>query len=601
MVWEVSRGWMLAWGAGLIVLGLIPGGIVYTTKWLVDAVDVAMGGGLAKDNVLPVLVPLAVMGGLLITQQVLQRLIGWVQAVQGEIVQDAIKAEIHRKATEIDFSFFDRPDFYDLLQQADSQASSRALSIVRNVGTVVRSAITFVSIAAILATYSIWLPVVLFVGAVPAVWLMVRQQQRYHAWWRSVTHRHRWAAYLNLLLINRFNAAEVRLYDAGPYLAEQYQDVRRELREANVRLQRDQAIAGIVAGLLALLMTAGVMGWMVWRAFIGAASLGDLALFYQAVNQAQSLVRSLLGTFGDLYTSTLYLEHVFQLLDMEAEQREPVDPVPVPRPIRQGIHFEHVTFAYPDSDRPALQDFSLEVPAGGLVAVVGANGAGKSTLTKLLCRLYDPQEGRVLIDGVDLRQMNRKELQRRISIMFQFPVQYQTTVWENLALGNREAARKQLREAARYAKAHEFIERLPRGYDTVLGRLFSGGAELSGGQWQRIALARAYAREADIVVLDEPTSFMDSWAELEWLRLFKQMVQGRTALIITHRFSTAMHADVIHVMDDGAVVESGTHQELLERGGLYAASWQEQMKAAGERNGVTASSSPFTIEEPRRQ
>lgn len=259
---------------------------------------------------------------------------------------------------------------------------------------------------------------------------------------------------------------------------------------------------------------------------------------------------------------------------------DPAEPAPVPEALRDGIRFRGVTFRYPSSARPALQGFDLDIPAGRVTAIVGPNGAGKSTLVKLLCRFYDPSEGTVELDGVDLRSLPLAKLRRAITVLFQEPVRYHETVAESIALGDLAAApgRDEVVAAARAAGAEGLISRLPQGYDTPLGRWFADGQDLSMGEWQRLALARAFLRRAPLVVLDEPTSAMDSWAEADWLARFRAFAAGRTAVVITHRFTTAMHADLIYVMDAGRVVESGSHAELVARGGRYAESWQAQMR-----------------------
>jgi ATP-binding cassette subfamily B protein len=268
---------------------------------------------------------------------------------------------------------------------------------------------------------------------------------------------------------------------------------------------------------------------------------------------------------------------------------------------QESIAFKNVSFRYPEADTYVLEDFSLTLPAQKVTAIVGENGAGKTTLSKLLGRLYDPQEGRVLIDGVDVREYRVRDLREQITTLFQQPMRYQATVTQNIVTGNVHRAHSQeaLEEAARRAMIHETIQDLPKGYDTQLGHWFENGTDLSGGQWQRIALARAYYRDAPIVILDEPTSAMDSWAENRWLQSFGRLIdEGRTAFIITHRFTTAMHADIIHVMHDGKIIESGTHDELVDRGGHYAESWKAQVEqgwrasAQDETNGAAVPPRP---------
>jgi ATP-binding cassette subfamily B protein len=299
-------------------------------------------------------------------------------------------------------------------------------------------------------------------------------------------------------------------------------------------------------------------------------------------------MRALLGSVGQIYSNTLFLEGLFEFLDLEPRVIDPRTPAPVPDSLVKGIRFRNVTFRYPANERAALQDFCLSVPAGQTVAIVGANGAGKSTLVKLLCRFYDPEAGSIELDGVDLRQVSLDDLRDHVSVLFQTPVSYYATAGQNIALGSLWAApgAAEIETAARDAGAHEVITRLPQGYETLLGRWFTDGTDLSGGEWQRIALARAFLRRSHIIILDEPTSFMDSWAEADWLDRFRALVAGRTAVIITHRFTTAMRADVIHVMDQGRIVESGSHQELLNAGGRYARSWaaqtQSRMSASDE-------------------
>ena len=581
LVWKASKGYTTIWAISLVIQGLIPAAVVYVTKWLVDAVAGAVGSGLSAHTVESVVTPALVMGGLLVLQQGLGSLTGWIRSAQTERVQDEVKELIHVKAVSVDYGFYESSEYFDLLQEANTQATSRTLGVLRNLGTLGQNTITFVSIALILATYSAWLPLILLVGTAPAIAVVVWQNRKYHLWWKTTTRHRRWANYLDVLFVEPRFAAEMRLYNLGDHFIEEYQKTRSWLRVENLRMLRNQSLAGILAVFQGLLVTAGIMVWMGWRALRGLASLGDLALFYQAINQGQSLMRGLLNSAGQIYTDTLFIEHLFDFLEIEPTLAEPLAPVPFPTPLQEGVTFEGVTFAYPGTHRPAIDHFDLNIPAGKTVAIVGENGAGKSTLLKLLCRFYDPDQGRILVDGIDVRDMEKATVRRNISVLFQHPVHFQATARENIEIGDLGLEHTSAVEAAaRGAGADEFIERLPKQYETVLGRLFPEGTDLSGGQWQRVALARAYYRHAPILLLDEPTSFMDSWAEHAWLRRFNALAEGRTVLMITHRFTTAMQADIIHVMDGGTIVESGTHADLVRRDGQYAASWAEQIRQA---------------------
>jgi ATP-binding cassette subfamily B protein len=290
-------------------------------------------------------------------------------------------------------------------------------------------------------------------------------------------------------------------------------------------------------------------------------------------------MRGILSHISDIYDNSLFLEDLFAFLELESHIKEPSQPAPVPRTFRKGIRFENVSFHYPGSQRFVVKDFDLDVPAGKIAAIVGANGAGKTTLIKLLNRFYDPQNGSIYIDDIDLRNFNVQDLRRRITIMFQEPVQLYTTARENISFGDLKINPDEIeiKRAADEAGLGPIIEKLPQNYDTLLGKFFEGGTDLSVGEWQRIALARAFYRNAPIILLDEPTSAMDPWAEVDWLKRFRTLAKNRTAIIITHRFTTAAFADTIHVMDEGQIVESGQHEQLISSGGRYAKSWIDQM------------------------
>ncbi len=331
----------------------------------------------------------------------------------------------------------------------------------------------------------------------------------------------------------------------------------------------------------------------------GLVTLGDLALFYQAFNQGQSLLRSILGNLSQVYSNSLFLGDLFEFLALEPQVVDPVAPRPFPEPdagpiapvlpatrtVGPSICFRSVGFRYPGNGRPILENLNLEIGAGQTAAIVGPNGAGKSTLIKLLCRLYDPSTGEIELGGTNLRDLPVETLRQHMSVLFQEPVQFNASAAENIAMGNGTEHREDIEAAARAAGADGPIERLRDGYDTLLGTWFDGGTDLSVGEWQRIALARAFLRRAPVVVLDEPTSAMDAWAEADWLSRFRDILRGSTTIMITHRFTSARHADIIFVMDGGCIVEAGTHEQLLERNGRYAQGWRSQV-AAGDGHGA---------------
>ncbi|MFN3596567.1 MAG: ABC transporter ATP-binding protein [Rubricoccaceae bacterium] len=602
LVRQAAPVWSVVWAALIVVQGLLPVALVALTKWVVDAVADAIGQGLSTETVVLVVTPAALMGGLLLLQRVMGGLMEWVGTAQAELVDDHVRGLIHEKAVAVDFGFYESSEYHDLLEQVRTQGSSRTLQLLQNVGGLGQATVTFVSIAALLASYAWWIPLALAASAYPAFLIVLRHNRIYHRWWQETTPQRRLGAYFDTMLTLDGAAAEVRVNRLGEGFRARYREVRRVLREARLRLLRNQIIARTGAAFLGLIVTAAVMLWIVARALRGQATIGDLALFYGAFNQGQAVVGGILQNAGQVYVNTLFLEHLYRFLGLRNTVVETEGGAAFPSEVREGIRFEKVHFSYPGAERPALQGLDLEIPAGKMVAVVGENGAGKSTFIKLLCRFYDPDAGRITVDGIDLREIPQDELRRHISVLFQFPMKYQMTAAQNIRMSDgfggppAEGDEARIKAAAVAAGADGFLEALPARYETLLGRWFENGTELSGGQWQRVALARAFFREAPIVILDEPTSYMDSWSENDWLARFRRMVEGRMSLVITHRFTTAMQADIIYVMDQGRVVEAGTHAELVRRGGHYAASWHAQVlqaeKAGQENRGATLASAP---------
>ena len=574
LVWGAARWWTLAWGVLLIGQGLIPAGLALLLRALVNHL-------VASRQWASVAPPALGIAGLWIAGQLLSSALSWVRAVQAERVQDEVHRLIHVQALRLDLAFYDHPESYDQLHRARVDAISQPLALLESLGTLVQSGLGFLVLAGILFTYAAWLPLLLVSTAIPGLLLVARHTLKEHRWNLEHTSQERRARYLDWLITERSAAAELRLFDLGTYHRKAFESLRESLREGRLRLVREGAVTELEAGFLAWAGSLAGLGWMLHRTLIGRVGLGDLLLCFQAFQQCQVLLRSLLEGAGKIYRSLLFVENLDEYLGL----RPAILPGPAGEsglPVEDSIRFEGVGFTYPGGFHPALDGFNLEIPKGKVVALVGHNGAGKSTLVKLLCRFYDPDAGRILLDGVDLRELDLVALRRRIAVLFQDPVHYHASVRENIAFGDLEGLSDlpRVRQAAQDAGALEPIERLPGEFEALLGKWF-GGAELSGGEWQRIALARAFFRRASLVILDEPTSSMDSWAEQDWLGRFRTLTAGRTALMITHRFTTAMHADIIHVLDKGRVVESGTHGELVALGGAYAGSWAAQMREIG--------------------
>jgi ATP-binding cassette, subfamily B, bacterial len=576
LVWTAARFWTIPWAALLIAQGLLPIATVYLTRPLVDSLLSAIRSG---GSFRPALIKAVLMAGVLLAAEALRGLESWVRTAQSELVRNHIRQRVQAKSAEVDLGFYETPDFFDHLHRAKAEAAHVPLALIENLGGLAQNGITLVAMAVVLTTFGLWLPLALLASTLPALYVVLRYAVRQHEWWVRATPDERRADYYDSVLTSRDHAAELRLFDLGPRFQACFRDLRSELSGERIALARGQSLAGFAAGAAALAITGLSLLWMGRRAFRGQASAGDLALFYQAFQQGLGLARTLLGNVGQIYRNSLFLEGLFEFLDLEPLIANGPDPVSGPERLCRGIRFRSVAFRYPGSTRLALEDFSLEVKAGTIVAIVGENGAGKSTLIKLLCRFYDPDSGSIEIDHRNLRDFALEGLRSRISVLFQEPAHYNATVAANIAPWD-GAALEAIEKAARAAGADSVAAKLPLGYEHMLGRWFRDGAELSVGEWQRIALARAFLREAPILVLDEPTSAMDPWAEADWLERFRKLAVGRTAVLITHRFTTARIADRIAVVVDGRVVEQGTHEELLERGGRYAAGWTAQFEGS---------------------
>jgi ATP-binding cassette subfamily B protein len=585
LAWEASRPWTIAWLGLLVIEGLVPVGLVYLTKLVVDALVAALKNGPAGPNARGVFITIGLLAAITLLSEVVRAAISWVRAVQAELMKDYINGLIHEKSVSVDLSFYEFPDYYDHLHRARAEASFRPVALLESLGGLFQNGVTLVAMGAILIPLGPWLSVALLVSTLPAFFVVLRYALVQYRWRLRTTPDERRATYYDWLLTTPESAAEVRLFGLGAQFQSVYQSLRRRLRTERFELARRQSVAELGASLSALLITGGALTWMAWQAMQGRVTLGDLALIYAALNQGQRLMRSLLENVGQLYANSLFLGNLFEFLALTPLIKEPSpQEAKLPRDVAEQIRFEHISFTYPESRRKALDDFNLTVPAGKIVAIVGPNGAGKTTLIKLLCRFYDPESGQIKIDNYDLKSIPTEHLRRLVTVLFQQPVHYNVSLRENIEFGDleHEPEQSEIEAAVAAAGAEGIVSRLPQGYESLLGRWFAGGTELSVGEWQRVALARAFLRQAPIIILDEPTSALDPWAEADWLKRFRKLAVGRTAIIITHRFTTAMHADVIHVLEEGHIVESGSHHQLLTRNGRYADSWSKQITAAGE-------------------
>jgi ATP-binding cassette, subfamily B, bacterial len=581
LIWAASRYWTLAWLGLLLVQGVLPAATVYLTRSIVDSIVAVAGANISPSSIQTLLLPALLMAGVLLLGEGLQGASEWVRTAQSELVQDHISGLVHQQAIAIDYGCYESAEYNDYLERARQGASSRALGLLENTGSVLQNSITLFTMAIVLIQYGIGLPLLLVVSALPAFYVALQTNVSQYKWSRRSTTVRRRLQYYEFLLLGTWSAAELRIFNFGPHFMGEYQRLRKILRHEQLKLIQDQSLRRVGAGLVSLVIAALSLGWIGSQVLMGLIKLGDLALFYQAFTQGQKVIKALLNSLGQIYKNSLFINDLFEYLQLKPQIADPPLPLPTPNPLRHGIQLKDVTFRYPGSAAPVLNGFNLTLPAGQVVAIVGDNGAGKSTLLKLLCRLYDPELGSIEMDGTDIRHFSVADLRRLITVLFQDPNDYHLTVAENVTLGDLSAqvTPAAIEHATRITGIHDKIMRLPHGYESMLGKWFPDGNDLSGGEWQRLALARAFLRKAQLIILDEPTSAMDPWSEFDWLERFRSIAEGRTAVVITHRFTLAMRADIIHVMRAGQIVESGSHDQLLRQGGFYAQSWQEQMQA----------------------
>ncbi len=579
LVWGVTKGWTIAWVVLLLVQSLLPLLTIYLTRELVNTAATLVREGWQSPTLQSVLIIGVLLGVLQIATALLSSLVIWVKTAQSDIVRDHISSLIQSKAVALDMSFYDSADYYDLLHRVRSDARQTPISLLQNIASLLQSGLTLLGMMAILVSYSVILPPVLFLSTLPGLWVLLKYSRRYNRWRLENTSRDRLSLYYDLLLTERDSAPEIRLFSLGAFYQHAYETIRTRMRVDRLIMNRDKMLSGLLATAVALLVAGGALLWMGWHIVQGLASLGDLAVFYQIFQTGQSLMQALMQNAGSIYESTLFVGDLFDFLELEPHVMASEQSLKTLPPLHESIEFENVSFRYPGSDRYALKDFSMTIPAGKIVALVGENGMGKTTLMKLLCRLYDPAEGRVLWDGQDLHDVAPDALHRQITMLFQEPYNYQETARHNIAVGDLSAnpTLSAIEAAARAAEADELIRKLPKQYESMLGKWF-GGEELSVGQWQRVALARALIRQASLIILDEPTSAMDAWAETSWLNHMREITNGRTLIMITHRFTTAMHADLIYVLHENQLIEQGTHESLLAQGKRYAESWRDQMR-----------------------
>ncbi|WNJ20953.1 ABC transporter ATP-binding protein [Pontibacter sp. G13] len=569
MIWATHKG-MTFWNITLRVLQAgIPVTTLYIGKLIIDEIVrlYELGGG--EKDYLWMLV--AIELGLALINAALSRGISLLDALLGDLYSNKVSVQLMEHAANMDLPQFEHAEFYDKLERARRQTTNRVV-MLSQILKQVQDIITMTFLAAGLVVFNPWLILLLVLAVIPAFISETHFNQKSYGLARNWTPQRRELDYLRYIGASDNTAKEVKIFGLEDFLKDRFSNLADQYYEENKRLSKSRAFWGFVFNSLGDLGYYAAYIVIILQTISGTISLGSLTFLTGSFSRLRGLLRGILSRFSTIAQSALYLQDLFDFLDMKPEIHSPESPLPFPNPIQSGFTFERVSFQYPGTDKYAIQDLSFHLQAGEKLALVGENGAGKTTLVKLLARLYDPSEGRILLDGKDLREYDLAELRQAIGVIFQDYVRFQFTVSDNIAVGqiNERKNHPMIDHAAEKSLAKPVIESLPAGYDQMLGKRFSKGMELSGGQWQKVALGRAYMRSAQLLILDEPTAALDARAEYEVFERFSELTQDKMAVLISHRFSTVRMADRILVMTGGKMEEMGSHEELLAKGGLYA-------------------------------
>ena len=590
-IWATSPALTLATLSLRLVRALLPVVMLYVGKLIIDEALrlVGLGEGLSgvrewwdSGLLTPLLWLLAIEFGLAVLSDVLGRLVSLFDQLLSELFTNATSVRLMEHAATLDLEDFEDSELQDRLDRARRQTMGR-MTLMSQLFGQAQDTVTIIAFAAGLILYAPWLILLLAVALVPAFLGEAHFNALNYSLNFSWTPERRELEYIRQTGASVETAKEVKIFGLHDFLIGRFRELSDKFYLANRGLAIRRAGWGSVLTALGTLGYYVAYAYIAWRTVRGEFTIGDLTFLAGSFRRLRQLLEGLLVGFSQVAGQALYLDDLFSFFEIEPEISSPAAPRPFPSPVREGFVFEGVGFRYPGAERWAVRDLSFTLQAGEVLALVGENGAGKTTLVKLLARLYDPDEGRILLDGHDLREYDLDVLRQNIGVIFQDFVRYHLTAAENIAVGQIEARHDRARiiEAARRSLADDVIAKLPKGYDQVIGKRFKNGVDLSGGEWQKVAIARAYMRDAQLLILDEPTAALDARSEFEVFQRFKELSAGKTAVLISHRFSSVRMADRILVLAAGKVEASGSHEQLMARGGRYAELFE--LQAAGYR------------------
>lgn len=581
LVWTSAPGWTSV-GIGLVLVqAVLPLAALYVTKLVVDEIVAAAASPRPAEHFQAVLLLLgaAVVIGLLTAAA--RSVSALAAEAQSQAVTDRMFGVLHENSARVDLAYYEDARYHDTLHRAQLEAPYRPQKILGGLTQVAESGATLLGIVGLLATAHLALPLLLFAAVVPGYLVRIRHSDRMFDWQRRRASTQRRVNYLDRLLVHEDHAKEVRIFGLGPELIGRFRALRDQLRNESVALEALRTRGDVLSQTVGAAATLAAYAIIATRTLSGTLTVGDFVMYLGAVQRGMNLVQGVFGGLGSLYENNLFLTTLDDFLALEPRVADPPDPRPVPAGRGRGFVLEGVSFRYPTAPRPLLEDVTLSVAPGEMVALIGVNGSGKTTLAKLLCRLYDPTSGRVTLDDVDVREFALADYRRQVAAIFQDFVRYQMSARDNIWFGDilRDPDPERIRHAAAFSGADAVISRLPRGYDSTLGNWFEDGNELSAGEWQKIALARAFESPARLLILDEPTSALDAAAELRVFERVRELARERAVLAISHRFSTVRMADRIYVLDGGRILEAGSHESLMALDGHYADLYRLQAEA----------------------